>query len=514
MVGAKTLLPPLGLMTVAALLPRDWGCRLVDLNVRNLTQEDWQWADMVMLTGMGVQHQELQGVLEEAKRRGKLTAVGGPHVTSTSEEGLRKDCNFLFVGEAENTIRNFVDALKAGQDRGVFLCEDRPDLSESPIPRFDLINSDDYANLSIQTSRGCPFDCEFCDIERLYGRKMRYKIPEQVTQELEVLYRSGYRGDIFISDDNFIGSRTKAQAILEELTRWSKSRGHPFGYTTQVSVNLGQDLEMIDLMTAANFTKVFIGIETPDEDVLGMNRKFQNVKNPLVESVNNITRNGLSVLGSFIIGFDGEKPGADKSICSFAQETSIPVLMVNILIAPPGSRLWKRLEEEGRLLLDSAARDSTWGAQNFVPGRSPKEIKGEFVAAWDYLYEPSRFLERNYRYHLMMRPTRKALATSQGKALPHEPVPPAKLPFRKRLRDLLAFSRIVWRQGIKPSYRMQFWKQLIGILKHNPSRFVKYLITCAYGEDMFRIVRDMREALHQEADVPGMANHERQTKGA
>ena len=477
MVGAKTLQPPLGLLTVAALLPADWNLRLVDLNVRKMTQEDWQWAEMVMITGMHVQEKGLLSVLQEAKRRGKITAIGGPHATLASEEELRKDCNFLFVGEAENTIQHFVDALKEGKHRGVFVCEDKPNISESPVPRFDLMNFNDYATISIQTSRGCPFECEFCDIEMLYGRKMRYKAPEQVTRELEVLHQSGYGGDVFISDDNFIGSKTHARAILEEMTRWSKTRGQPFGFSTQVSVNLGQDLELIDLMTAANFNMVFIGIETPDEDVLALNRKFQNIRNPLMESVNNITTNGLSVMASFIIGFDGEKPGAGKNICAFAQKTAIPVLMVNVLMAPPRTKLWNRLEREGRLLLESHARDSTWGAQNFVPDRPIEEIKEELVSAWEYLYEPRRFLERTYRYHLMMRPTRKALAKSQGVSLPTEKVPPAKPPFRRRFRDFVGFFRIVWRQGIKPSYRMQFWKQLVGILKKNPSRFVKY-VTC------------------------------------
>ncbi len=501
MVGAKTLLPPLGLLTVAALLPRDWDLRLTDLNVRELTEEDWQWAEMVMLTGMHVQREGLLAALQEAKKRGKITVVGGPHVTLFSDEELRNDCNFLFVGEAENTIQNFLDALKEGKDHGVFSCEDKPDISKSPVPRFDLIDYNDYASLTIQVSRGCPFDCEFCDIGMLYGRKMRYKTPEQVTQELEVLCRSGFGGEVFISDDNFIGSRTHARAILTELISWSKSRGEPFGFVTQVSVNLGQDLEMIDLMTEANFTTVFIGIETPDENVLVLNRKFQNVKNPLVESVNNITENGLSVIGSFIIGFDGEEKGAGERICAFAEETKIPILMVNVLMAPLQTRLWDRLEKEGRLLLESGARDGIRGVQNFVPDRSSQEIKEEFVTAWEYLYEPARFLERTYQYHLMMRPTRSALAHSQGLTSPDHNVHQTKAPLRRRLRDLGAFFRLVWRQGIRRSYRVQFWKQLTGILRHNRSRTVKYLVSCVYGEAMFGIAGDIRTNVWAHADV-------------
>ena len=302
MVRAKTLLPPLGLLTVAALLPRDWDLRLADLNVKKLTEEDWQWAEIVMLTAMHAQQQGLESVLQEANQRGKITVLGGPHVTLLADEERPKDCNFIFVGEVENTIPDFLHALKKGKDHGVFSCEEKPDISESPVPRFDLINLNDYATLTIQVSRGCPYDCEFCDIAMLYGRKMRYKKPEQVTRELEVLYQLGFGGEIFISDDNFIGNKSHARAVLTELISWSKSRGEPFGFVTQVSANLGQDFEMIDLMTSANFSTVFVGIESPDENVLMLNRKFQNVVNPLVESINNISRNGLSVIGSVIIG--------------------------------------------------------------------------------------------------------------------------------------------------------------------------------------------------------------------
>lgn len=501
MVRAKTLLPPLGLLTVAALLPRDWELRLVDLNVRNLTEEDWQWAEIVMLTGMHVQQKGMHSVLQEAKRREKITVMGGPHVTLFPEEQLSQDCNFFFVGEAENTISDFLVALKEGKTRGVFSSAERPDISESPIPRFDLININDYATLTIQVSRGCPFDCEFCDIGTLYGRKMRYKKPEQVIRELEALYQLGYGGEIFISDDNFIGNKSQARAVLTELVSWSKSRGEPFGFITQVSANLGQDIELIDLMTSANFSTVFVGIESPDKDVLILNRKFQNVINPLVEMIDNIGKNGLSVIGSVIIGFDGEQKGVGERICALAQETKVPILMVNILMAPPKTRLWNRLEKEGRLLTGSEAFDGVWGVQNFVSERSSQEIQEEFVAAWEYFYEPSRFLQRTYQYHLRMRPTRRALAQSQGLAPPDRNMPKGKAPLRRRFRDMAAFFSLVWRQGIKPSYRMQFWRQLIGILRHNRSRVVRYLVSCAYGEDMFHLARGMRKRVMGQQDL-------------
>lgn len=485
---AKTMLPPLGLLTVAALLPQDWDIRLVDLAAQPKTDLDWNWPDIVMLSGMLIQRNELLDLIKEAKGRGKTVVVGGPYPTSVPDEVIEAGCDFLVRGEGENTIPLLLESLKRGQSGGIIETPDKPDLSQSPVPRFDLVNLRNYAALGIQTSRGCPFDCEFCDIINLYGPKPRYKTPRQVVSEFEAVYRLGWRSTIFICDDNFIGSRKHAKNLLGDMNVWMKAHSSPFAFITQASINLGQDLELIDLMTEPNFSTVFIGLESPDEDVLAAANKFQNIRNPLLESVRNINKNGLTVLGSFIIGFDGEKSGAGKRIASFVDAANIPVVMINKLQAAPNTKLWDRLKMEGRLRDQLGSGNSTVGEFNYVPSRSEDEIEHEFVNLWNHVYDPSNFLTRTYNYYLTMRPTRKAMAKLRGvkvlKNGPHE-----RPTVSRAILDVSRFIRLCWRQGVISSARIQYWKQFFGILGKNPSRFVQYLTACAMGEDMFELRR-------------------------
>ncbi len=494
LVGAKSLFPPLGLLTVAALLPRQWEIRLVDLNTRRVEEEDWQWAQVVMIAGMIPQREGLLSLVRESKRRQKITVVGGPFATSYSEEVVAAGCDFLFVGEAEDTIHEFLRSLEEGRTRVTFSSGTKPDLSATPIPRFDLVRLDDYARVGVQTSRGCPFDCEFCDVVNMFGRKIRYKKPDQVIAELETLYRLGGKRDVFICDDNFIGSRTHAKEILEKLIPWSRDQGEPFTFSTQVSVNLGQDQEMIDLMTEANFSTVFMGIETPDVDTLTLTGKLQNVRDPLVESINNVTKNGLSVVGSFILGFDGEKKDAGQRICSFVEETSIPLVMLLILHALPNTKLWKRLQSEGRLIDEERALDSSVvNKPNFHPTRPVEEIIAAYASTWDYLYEPPRYLARTYRYYLSMRPTRSALAGKKEDRRNSRNGDSPRAQGRAVLKNVVAAASLIWWQGVRPSYRAQFWRQLLGMWRRNPSRIVRYFTDCLLGENMFRLSAEIRK---------------------
>ena len=486
--GNKTVNPPLGLITVAALLPAEWELRLVDLNTGSLTEEDWQWADMVLISAMYIQRAGLLALVREAKLRGKTVVAGGPHPTSLPEAVLSAGCDFVVRGEGENTIPLLLEAMRLGKT-GIIETSEKPDLTTSPIPRFDLLRLNDYATVTIQTSRGCPFDCEFCDVVNLFGRIPRYKNPKQVLAELETLHRLGARGSVFICDDNFIGSKKHARSLLQELTPWLRSRGEPFSFITQASVNLGQDLEMINLMTAANLDKVFIGIESPDENVLQTSHKYHNIRNPLVESLRNIKQNGMGVIGSFIIGLDGEMQGAGERICAFVEQTGIPVTMLGVLQAAPHTSLWHRLEKEGRLRRDVGDDAGTFSALNYEPDRPEAEIMQEYVDAWDYLYEPPRFLARAYRYHLAMCPAR---VSGQGTTL------------RRILTEIKAFFKILWWQGVRPSYRRQFWTQMLGMLRQNPTRFIEYIVTCAMGEDLFnmrRVVREKATAIIQERHI-------------
>jgi len=498
--GRKTLIPPLGLMTVAALLPQEWEFRLVDLNLGPFNAAPWQWANLVMITGMIIQREGIISLVRQAKEQGKTVIVGGPCATSLPQDVLDSGADFLVRGEGETSIPLLLAALRAGQPGGVIEEDGKAQMTISPVPRFDLIRFDDYTAIGIQTSRGCPFDCEFCDIVSLYGRTPRYKDPGQIISELETLYQLGWRGVVFISDDNFIANQDHARAILQRLTPWMEAHREPFCFWTQASMNLGQDREMIDLLTAANFGYVFLGVETPDPDILRAAGKYQNLRNPLKDSLAAINANGLNLIASFIIGFDGEKSGATECIEEFVEELAIPIVMINILQPLPNTRLWKRLEKEGRLLQSNTSGDFYGMDFNYLPTRPQEEISGEFVRGIDRLYEPSRYLARAYRYFLTMRPTRRALARQAGKNVPAPTQTPKKPPSppspHHLVEALTQLMRLIWRQGIRPGYRWQFWRQVLGIYRQNPSRLKSYLICCSMGEDLFALRRDILKKWH------------------
>ena len=495
--GCKTLMSPLGLITVAALLPGDWEFRLADLNTRQLRADDWDWAEMVMLSGMIVQRTGLLNLIREAKQRRKTVVVGGPFATSVPQDILEAGADFLVRGEGETTIPLWLAAWRAGETHGMIEPDGRPEMSLSPVPRFDLLHLSDYNTLGIQTSRGCPFNCEFCDIVNLYGRKPRYKSPDQILAELETLFNLGWRQEILICDDNFIGNQTHARAILQQLIPWMQSHGEPFGFWTQTSANLGQNIPLVDLMTAANFGNVFIGVESPDEAVLVGNRKYQNVKNPLGQSLTNISANGLGVLPSFIMGFDQETKGAGDRICAFVEQHNLPTVMLNLLQALPNTALWDRLKQENRLTEIGVSADMIDASFNFLPARPASEIVAEYIRTVDYLYEPTKYLARTYRYYLAMRPTRAAAGKSRT---PGHTKQRDRVPFNTRRQNLLAAVKLIWRQGILAGYRRQFWRQLVGIYRQNPSRITKYLTQCAMGENVFRI----RESLLEKASRSGL----------
>lgn len=482
LVGRKALLPPLGILTVAALLPQEWEYRLVDRNVKPETAADWDWAELVIVSGMIVQKDDLLYSIREAKRHGKLVAVGGPYVTSVPDAAREAGADFLVLDEGEITLPMLVEAIARGETSGTLTSKgDKPAVTETPVPRFDLLDLEAYSDMSVQFSRGCPFQCEFCDIIVLYGRKPRTKTPAQMLAELQALYDLGWRGPIFMVDDNFIGNKRNVKLLLRELAPWLAERGYPFRFTTEASVDLAQDSELIELMVASNFNGVFLGIETPDTDSLSLTKKHQNTRHPLVEAVGMINRAGLRVMAGFIIGFDGEKPGAGQRIVDFVEVTSIPQAFASMLQVLPNTALWHRLHKEGRLIEgnDEAPINQT-KLLNFIPTRPIAEIAREYVEAFWQLYEPSRYLARVYRHHLQMQS------------------PPFKRPFKfPKWHILLALLTICWRQGVKRSTRWQFWRQFVGILRHNPSFFEYYIVNCAHLEHFLEyrgIVRSQIEA--------------------
>ncbi|HEY9630001.1 MAG TPA: DUF4070 domain-containing protein [Coleofasciculaceae cyanobacterium] len=469
LLGRKAMLPPLGLVTVAAILPQSWDFKMVDRNVRDVTSAEWEWADLVILSAMIVQKEDLLGQIQEAKRRGKRVAVGGPYPTALPHEVSAVGADYLILDEGEITLPMFVEAIERGETSGTFRANgERPDVTITPVPRFDLLEFDAYAEMSVQFSRGCPFQCEFCDIIVLYGRKPRTKAPEQLLKELDRLYELGWRRSIFMVDDNFIGNKRNVKLFLKQLLPWMIEHDYPFSFATEASVDLAQDQEMMDMMVQCNFGAVFLGIETPDEASLTLTQKHQNTRDSLSDAVHAITRSGLRVMAGFIIGFDGEKAGAGDRIVKFVEQTSIPTAVFSMLQALPDTALWHRLEKEGRMRNQSGNINQTT-LMNFVPTRPLEEIAREYVRAFCELYDPVKFLDRAYRHYLILG---EATYPKKGKR--------AKKAFNWVV--IRAFMIICWRQGVVRETRWQFWRNLWNMQRLNPGGIAPYLAVCAQIE--------------------------------
>lgn len=482
--GLKAVIPPLGIITVASLLPPDWEIRFHDRNVACETEADWQWCDIVILSAMLVQKPDFQALIQKAVRLGKPVAVGGPYPTSVPQDALEVGANFLILDEGEMTVPLFLEALGRGETEGTFRSLEKPDVTQSPMPRFDLLQRDAYLLMAIQFSRGCPFNCEFCDIISLYGRKPRTKEPEQALAELQVLYDLGWRGSLFIVDDNFIGNQRNVKRFLRELIPWMQQHNYPFSFITEASVNLAEDDELLQLMSEAGFYAVFLGIETPDQDSLQVTRKLQNTRNPLTEACYKINQAGLLIYAGFILGFDGERSGAGDRIEAFVEQTNIPQPMVGILQALPNTALWERLKREQRLIEGNSHPTGDQNTlMNFVPTRPIAEIAKEYVEGFWTLYEPENYLRRCFQQCLQLR-----FHENRQQAM--------QVPLNKGLRLVV---QLIWLQGIRrPAIRGQFWRQLWTILLNKPQVLNTYLGLCAAGEHFWEYRALARERITQQ----------------
>lgn len=478
----KAFIPPLGIITIASLLPQDWKIRFFDRNVGMETEDDWEWCDIVILSAMIVQKKDFHYLISKAVSQGKKVAVGGPYPTSLPHDALLSGADYLILDEGEITIPQFLEAIATGEEKGIFRGIEKPDVTLSPMPRFDLLKRDDYLMMAIQFSRGCPFNCEFCDIISLYGRKPRTKDIDQTLAELQTLYDLGWRRSIFIVDDNFIGNQRNVKNLLRELIPWMQERNYPFTFFTEASVNLAEDSELLELMAQAGFFGVFLGIETPDQDSLQVTSKYQNTRNPLAESCYKINQAGLMIYAGFIMGFDGERSGAGNRIKAFVEETSIPQPMLGILQAPPNTALWDRLKQEQRLIEDGGCVE--FGDQNtlmnFVPTRPISEIAYEYVDALWQMYEPTSYLKRCLHHCLNITPN------------PHLQQQ-IYFPIDKAIRIV---ARLIWKQGmLMPEIRQQFWQQFWIILKTRPQFLSLYLGLCAVGEHFWEYRQLARERI-------------------
>ncbi|MDQ3805990.1 MAG: B12-binding domain-containing radical SAM protein, partial [Acidobacteriota bacterium] len=436
--GKRSAFPPLGLLTVSAMLPRHWERRLVDLNVRRLREADLEWADIVFASAMIVQKESLERVVRACKARGKRVAVGGPYV-STSAEKL-PEADHIFVGEAETTLPEFLDDLGRGEAKAVYRAAERPALTSTPAPDFRLADLRRYSAMSVQYSRGCPFQCEFCDIIEIYGRVPRTKTNEQMLGELDALRAAGWRGSVFIVDDNFIGNKRNVRALLPELIGWSEARGRPFSFYTEASVNLAEDDALLDMMRRANFRRVFLGIETPVEESLRGAQKGQNTRRDLLESVRKIQSYGMEVMAGFIVGFDSDPEDIFDRQIEFIRESAIPLAMVGLLTALPDTQLWRRLKREGRLLKESLGQN-TEECLNFVPRMEAARLVEGYRRILRTIYSPAEYYQRalDCLSHLTQGPA------PRGGNLLH---------------DAAALCRVVLTLGVRDRARGEFWRYL------------------------------------------------------
>ena len=455
--GARYPAAPLGLATVAALLPQEWEIRLLDLNVREMDTALIDWADIVMAGGMIPQQRSLLSLIELCHGRGKPITVGGQDPTSQADVYATAD--FLVLDEGEMTIPKFLADLEAGATHGMYRSEEKPDVTETPVPRFDLLDLTKYLHVGVQFSRGCPFNCEFCDIIELYGRKPRTKTPQQMLRELECLRRLGYRGHVDFVDDNFIGNKKSVMAFLPELLTWSRERGFPFYFSTEATINLADDPRLLAMMEAVDFRYVFVGIETPDKDLLVRTQKKQNTRHPVVESVHRLYRHGMVVTAGFIVGFDGETRSAKESIVTCAEATGISMAMVGLLTALPNTQLTRRLAREGRLperysLQRPEDVDQATSGLNFAPLRPCIEILEDYASIVRRLYSPKSYFDRVLLAAGLLRRQPKQIGSTRG-----------------RSKELAALGTVIWRLGFGRGTAWYFWRNLLRILGTRPKNF-------------------------------------------
>ncbi len=387
LLGIRAAFPPLGLLTVAAMFPSRYNLRLVDLNVTSLEDIDLEWADLAFTSSMIVQRPSLDQVIERCNRAHIPVIAGGPHPTTFHEE-MEGVAHFV-LDEVEETFQDFLHDLEKGTAKRIYREPRKPDVTLTPLPRFDLINMNDYYSMSLQFSRGCPFDCEFCDITKLYGRVSRTKSPEQMVAEFDHLYKLGWRGPLFLVDDNFIGNKREVTRLLPVIAEWQQERGHPYTLSTEASVNLVRMNDLMDSMIAAGFDTVFLGIETPNPKALEKMKKPQNINirddNYLFKSVRKIQQKGMQVQGGFILGLDEDDESAFDSQIEFIQETGIPIALVGLLTALRGTNLWARLEREDRLLDMPIEINAT--SLNFKTQMDPKTLVEGYLRVIGTIYD-------------------------------------------------------------------------------------------------------------------------------
>ncbi len=479
-ISKKASVPPLGLVTIAAMLPKNWNKRLVDLNIQALRQSDIDWADLVFISAMSVQRASVVDVVHRCKGSGKTIVAGGP--LFTGEYDQFDDVDYFVLNEGEITLPPFLADYANGQAKRVYATAEYADMQTTPLPDWSLLKFSAYESMAIQFSRGCPYDCDFCNVTALLGHRPRTKTAVQLIAELDALYQLGWRRNIFMVDDNFIGNKkVLKQEILPALIEWRQGKtGCQF--ITEASINLSDDPELMDLLVKAGFISVFIGIETPEEASLNECNKKQNQHRNLLDSVHRMQKAGLQVMAGFIVGFDNDNPGTFQRQIDFIQQSGIVTAMVGLLQAPFGTRLYNRMEQEGRLIREMSG-DNTDGTSNIVPRLDVDILQRGYRNVIQSIYSSKMFYERVKTF------------------LTH--YQPVKSPVSLHINEVQAFFRSIWRIGILGPSRKYYWNLFFWTLTHYPKKFALAITMTIYGYHFQKIsAKAVTRTIHQPISQP------------
>lgn len=476
--GKKAAMPPLGLLTIAPLIEDGNELKLIDMNTNPITDDDILWADFVFISAMIMQKDSTEEVIKKCKDLNVKIVAGGPLFTNLHDEF--PDVDHFILNEGELIIPLFLEDLKNGNPKKIYISDIRPDISLVPVPKWDLINLDDYARMALQFSRGCPFDCEFCDIVNLNGRVPRVKSTPQFMKELNSLYDCGWRSSIFIVDDNFMGNIKQVKILLKELIKWRKEKKYKWSFMTQISLNFASDNELLNLMKDAGFSTVFIGIETPSKNSLEECGKFHNKNRDMVQDVKKIYNYGMEIYGGFIIGFDNDDETIFNTQFEFIQETGIVVAMMGLLTALPGTRLYKRLKNENRIICESSGNNIDTNI-NFIPKMDKEFLISEYKKLLLSLYNAKNYYERifnflkEYKHHTDDKLTKNYFT---------------------------GFLKTVYMLGIKDKNRFYFWKMLLTCMFKCPKSLSKALTQAIYFAHFEQIfVNEICETEAEEAEI-------------
>ena len=469
-ISKKASLPPLGLLTVAALLPKEWEKKLVDITVTTLNDRDIKWADYVFISAMSIQKESVKKIITQCKELGAKIVAGGPLFTSGYED-FEDDVDYFILNEAEITLPLFLEDLEGGHLKHIYTSNQWIDLKKTPIPLWELIDINKYATMCIQYSRGCPFNCDFCDVTFLFGHKMRLKTKDQILAELDSLYSQGWRGGVFIVDDNFIGNKKELKnKVLPAMINWMEERKYPFTFNTQTTVSLSDDEELMRMLVQAGFVAVFVGIETPNEESLAECGKMQNKNRDLIACIKKIQRFGLVVSGGFIVGFDNDTPAIFERMIEFIQKSGIVSAMVGLLNAPRGTKLYQRLIRENRLLKESTGNNTDLSI-NFIPKMNYQALIDGYKRVLNTIYSPKCYYERILMLLRNIKPLQKRR-------------------YQFHLCYLTAFLKSIWQLGIIEKGRIYYWKIFFWTLFRRPQLFPTAIIYAVYGFHFRKIYKN------------------------